>query len=97
MQEVQAEAVDFGAVLRESVHPGGETEVVVLSPIAAEVLGASQRHALRPVADGFRLRPPRPPQPVPQVGDSGLVQLDLERFDHAPHASVPGGKPASGN
>ena len=43
---MDTQPVDRVAILRESVQPLGETEVVVLGPAAAEILRISQRQTL---------------------------------------------------
>ena len=60
VDEVDVEAVDLGQELREGVQPRLEpAEVVVVAPVAGELLHRRQLHALRRVGDGLLLGPAR--------------------------------------
>src|SRR5258707_14667598 len=60
MQEMNSEAVDSRAELREGVGPSLEAAPVVLvAPVGDQRLGLVHGNTLRPVAHGCSLRPPR--------------------------------------
>src|ERR1700729_3467997 len=60
MDEVNAKPVDLGAVLGEGVDASFEpAPVMLVAPVGDQRLGLLEGYALRPVADGFLLRPPR--------------------------------------
>src|SRR6202008_1783504 len=79
VDEVNAEPVDLGAVLREGVEASLEpAPVVLVAPVDDQRLSLLQGYALRPVTDGFPLRPPRGRQPTFEIVECRLRYLDLE-------------------
>ena len=79
VQEVDREPVERRAELRQRVEPGlGSPPVVLLGPVAAEVLQVGERDALRPVRHGLALGPARSPQPLAQVVEVLLGDLEAE-------------------
>ncbi len=55
MDEVKAEPVDLGAVLREGVDASLEpAPVILVAPVGDQRLSLLEGYALRPVADGDR-------------------------------------------
>ena len=102
VQEVDVEAVDLGAELREAVQPGlARPPVVVLQPVPAQFAGVVQRYPLGPVAHRGRLGPPGPAQPLPEILQLGLRNVDQERGDVVAHPPImaprwtPGGQALS--
>jgi hypothetical protein len=82
VEEVDPEPVDLGAELGERVQPGlGGPPVILLRPGAAEFLEVREGNTLRPVIDGLGLGPTRSPEPLAQVTQVILVDLDPERID----------------
>ena len=60
MNEMNAKPVDLGPVLREGVDASLKAApVIVVAPVGNERLRLLEGDALRLVADGFPLRPPR--------------------------------------
>ena len=59
----------------------GGREVVLVAPVAAEVLDVRERDALRPVVDGLRVGPARTGEAGAEVVDRGRGDLDAERDD----------------
>ena len=60
MDEMNANPVDLGPVLREAVDASLKAApVIFIAPVRNERLGLLEGDVLRPVADGFALRPPR--------------------------------------
>src|SRR4029077_7161022 len=79
VDEVNAKPVDLGAVLWEGVEASLEpTPVVLVAPVANQCLSLLERYALRPVTDGFPLRPPRGRQTTLEIVECLLRYLDLE-------------------
>src|SRR5260370_33148297 len=79
---MNANPVDLGPVLREGVDASLKAAPVILvAPVSNERLGLLEGDALRPVADGFPLRPPRGCQPTFQIVQRRLWHMDLERVD----------------
>src|SRR5713101_5317823 len=79
---MNANPVDLGPVLREGVDASLKAAPVILvAPVSNERLGFLEGDALRPVADGFPLRPPRGRQPTFQIVQRRLWHMDLERCD----------------
>ena len=84
MDEVDAQAVDLGTELGELVDPGlRRSPVVLLGPVATELLGVGQRDPLGPVVDGLGLGPAGAAESVDQVRQLGVRCLDPERFNRA--------------
>src|SRR5437899_978292 len=79
VDEVNAEPVDLGAVLREGVQASLElAPVVLVAPVGDQRLSLLERYALRPVTHGFPLRPPRGRQPTLEIVECLLRYLDFE-------------------
>src|SRR5579864_2733357 len=77
---MNANTVDLGPVLREGVNASLKAAPVILvAPVSNERLGLLEGDALRPVADGFPLRPPRGSQPTLQIVQCRLRDMHLER------------------
>ncbi len=80
VQEVDVEAVDGRDELGVSVEPGlGGPPVVLLGPVGAQRSGIGEGKALTPVVDGLRLGPPGATEPVPEVGQLPVGDVDAER------------------
>src|SRR6476620_2500506 len=79
---MNANPVDLGPVLREGVDASLKAAPVILvAPIPNERLGLLEGDALRPVAGGFPLRPPRGRQSTLEIVDRALRHRHLERLD----------------
>ena len=82
MQEVDVLAVDRGDELRDLVQPGLlGPPVEAVGPVAGQVLQVVQRDAASPVVAGGMLRPAGAGDPVLQVVEVGLGDVDPERAD----------------
>ena len=94
VQEMEAQAVDTGAELREGVEALRHAlHVVLRGPVAAHLLHVRERYALAPVARGLGVRPACGGEAPAQVLDPGAPDLDLERDDgvrHVPVSVLPG-------
>jgi hypothetical protein len=51
-------------------------------------LQVTQRHALRPAAHRLPVRPPRPPQPLPQIIQRRAVHTDRKWLDPIRHTRI---------
>src|SRR4029077_19145255 len=79
VDEMNANPVDLGPVLREGVDASFKAAPVILvTPVSNERLSLLEGDALRPVADGFPLRPPRGRQSTLEIIDRALRHIDLE-------------------
>src|SRR5260370_34868579 len=79
VDEMNASPVDLGPVLREGVEASLKTAPVILgAPVGNERLSLLEGDALRPVADGFPLRPPRGRQSTLEIVQRCLRYMDLE-------------------
>ena len=82
VDEVDVHTVDLGRELRKRIEPRLDpTEVVVLCPVAGELLDRRELHALRAVLDELLARPARRLDPAAQVSELRLRDPDLERAD----------------
>jgi hypothetical protein len=82
VDEVDVDAVDLGHELREGVQPRLEpAEVVVVCPVARELLQRRELHALRPVGNELLVRPARVGDTPAEVVDCLQGNLDSERTD----------------
>ena len=82
VDEVDVEAVDLGQELRERVQPRRQpAEVVVIGPVASELPGRREGHALGQVGDRLLLGPARRAEPLAEVVDVRLGHLDPEGPD----------------
>src|SRR5215471_3669870 len=83
---MNAETVDARAELRKPVETGlTRPPVVALQPVLAQVTDVAEADALRPVVHCLRIRPARPAQPLPQVGEVGFGDLYAKRDDLRTH------------
>ena len=88
VEEVDAEAVELGAELRERVEARlGRPPVVLRRPVRAQLLHVRERDALRPVVDGLGLGPAGASQPLPEVDEILVRDVDAERHDLVGHAN----------
>src|SRR6266478_8627048 len=79
---MNANPVDLGPVLREGVDASLKAAPVILvAPVSNERLGLLEGYALRPVADGFPLRPPRGREPTFQIVQCRPWHMNRERCD----------------
>src|SRR5713226_2250170 len=79
VDEMNADPVNLGPVLREGVDTSLKAAPVILvAPVGNERLGLLKGDALRPVADGFPLRPPRRRQSTLEIVQRWLRYTDLE-------------------
>src|SRR5690349_18741453 len=79
MDEMNANPVDLGPVLREGVDASLKAAPVILvAPVGNERLSLLKGDALRPVADGFPLRPPCGRQSTLEIVQRCLGYMDLE-------------------
>ena len=86
VDEVDAEAVDLGLELGEAIEPRlALAPVVLLGPVAADLLHVGQGNPLGPVVHGLGLRPAGGREPTLQIVELGLGRLDAEGGDVASH------------
>src|SRR5260370_3790921 len=79
VDEVNAEPVDLGAVLWEGVEASLEpAPVVLVAPIGDQRLSLLEGYALRPVTDGFPLRPPSGREPTLEILECLLPNSHLQ-------------------
>src|SRR4051812_47057498 len=79
VDEVARDAVDLGRELRQRIEPRlNPAEVVVLRPVAGELLDRRELHALRPICDEFLAWPPRGRDPPAEVVDLLVRDVDAE-------------------
>src|SRR4029077_9593219 len=82
VNEMNANPIDLGPVLREGVDASLKAAPVILvAPVGDKRLSLPEGDTLRPVADGFPLRPPRGRQSTLEIFQRGLRYMDLEGFD----------------
>src|SRR5258705_10115833 len=82
VDEVDVHAVDRGRELRERVQLRFEfPPVVVGSPVAQEALESLELSALRPVGYGFLVRPPRRLDPLAEIFERRVRDMDFEWAD----------------
>src|SRR5258706_12912130 len=76
---MNANPVDLSTVLRKGVEASLEPAPVVLfAPIGDQRLSLLEGYALRPVTDGFPLRPSRGRQATLEIGQRCLRHMDVE-------------------
>ena len=97
MEEVHVGAVDLGAELVERVHPRlARAPVVALGPVRDELLQVLALGAVVPARVGDLLREPGAPQPLAQVAEHAVVDVDPERLERQPHcAQYPSSMPSA--
>jgi hypothetical protein len=82
VDEVDPKPIYLGAELRQSVKAGlGGPPVVNLGPVVAKFLHVSERNSLRPVLDGFALRPARVLEALTKIIEVVLGNLDAKLCD----------------
>jgi hypothetical protein len=82
MDEVDPLAIDGGGELGVPVEPGlPGPPVVPVGPVAGQLLQVPEGHAAGPAHAGQLVRPAGPGQPLAQVVQLGLGDLDAERAD----------------
>ena len=80
MNEVDVQAVDLGDEAREGVEPRfALAPVVLVCPIACELLDRRERHSLRHVRDRFFLRQPRGLDAPAQFGQFRFRNIHMKR------------------
>src|SRR5262245_65636556 len=88
MNEMHVEAVDDRGELGEAVERRfALAPVVVLEPVAADLLDPLERRALAPIIDQFRLRPASATQSRPQVVEHFVRDGNAEWLDGVGHGS----------
>ena len=97
VHDMDPETADVGAELRQIIEARlGRTPVVVVGPVAAQVLDERKRDPLRPVrcptvADGLALGPARAAQPGSEVVEVGVRDGEAERGQlHPAHPDTDG-------
>src|SRR5579885_3568007 len=86
---MDAEAVDFGFELGETVKPRlSIAPVVFFEPVLADLLRIRERQSLRPVIDAFALRPSRGAQPALQILELVVAGGNFERNNLITHGCV---------
>src|SRR5260370_25517517 len=89
MQEVDADAIEGGAELRESVEPGFDSAPVVIArSIVADFLHVLERNPLRPIRNGLRVGPAGGTQALFQILEIRVADMNLERPDFIAHGSL---------
>src|SRR5258706_13585616 len=79
VNEMNTKPIDLGPVLREGVDASlTAAPVILVAPVRNERLGLLKGDALRPVADGFALRPSRGGEPALKIVQRCLRYTDLE-------------------
>ena len=87
VQEMNVEPVDLGGELRKAIEPRlAPAPVVLLGPVAADVLDPLQRRALAPVVDQFGFGPARVAQPRLQVVEHVVADGNAEWLHGIVHA-----------
>src|ERR1700675_1549702 len=90
VQEVNIEPVDLRRELREAIELRLATApVVLLSPIAADLLDPLQRSALAPVIDQFSFRPACPAQSRFEIVEHIVADGDAKGMDGGTHGKIP--------
>src|SRR5216683_6083446 len=86
MQEVDADAIQVGVELRESVEPGfGSAPVVVVRPVFADGLYVLEGNLLRQIRNGLRVGPAGGAQALFQILEIRVADMNLERPDFIAH------------
>ena len=89
VQEVHLRAIDVGEELRELVEPRlGGAPVVARAPVLGQFLEIAERHAAAPAGAGHLVGPAGGRQPLVQVIELGLRDVDLEGTHRAPLFSL---------
>ena len=86
MHKVNGKTVDLGRELREAIEQRfALAPIIVLGPIAADLLDPLQRHALAPVADRLGLQPAGVPQPGSEIIEHIVADRDAIGLDFRTH------------
>ena len=86
MQEVDADAIQVGVELRESVEPGFDsTPVVIARPIFADFLHVLEGYPLRRIRNGLQVGPAGGAQAFFQILEIRVADMNLERPDFIAH------------
>src|SRR6266446_9691548 len=96
MQEVDADAIQVGLELRESVEPGFDSAPVVIArPIFADFLHVLEGNPLRPIRNGLQVRPAGGAQALFQILEIRVANMNLERPDFIAHGLLLSATPGS--
>ena len=83
--------VDLGDELRQGIQPRLHlAPVVVVRPVAHELLHRRELHALRLIGNGLTIRPARRRETAAQIEQILLGHADVERANRPTHASLRG-------
>src|SRR6266852_8540873 len=86
MQEVDADAIQAGVELRESVEPGFDSAPVVIAPpIFANVLHVLEGNPLRRIRNGLQVGPAGGAQALFQILEICVTDPNVERPDFIAH------------
>src|SRR5260370_22698535 len=86
MKEVDADAIQVGVELRESVEPGFDSAPVVIArPIIADSLHVLERSPLRRIRNGLQLGPAGGAQAPFQILEIRVADVKLEQPDFIAH------------
>src|SRR5260370_41999238 len=86
MKKVDADPIQVGVELRESVEPGlGSAPVVIAGPIFADFLHVLEGTPLRRIWDGLQVGPAGGAQALFQILEIRVADLNLERPDFVGH------------
>src|SRR5215471_16981331 len=86
MQEVDAEPIQVGVKLWESVEPRFDfAPIVIARPVFADFLHVSERNPLRPIRDGLRVGPARGAYALFQIFEIRLADMNFERPNFITH------------
>src|SRR6266404_3072259 len=90
MQEVDADAIQVGVELRESVKPGFDSAPVVIArPIFADFLHVLEGNPLRRIRNGLQVGPAGGAQAPFQILEIRVADMNLERPDFIAHWFAP--------
>src|SRR6266851_1701411 len=86
MQKVDADAIQVGVELRESVEPGFDSAPVVIArPIFADFLHVLEGNPLRQIRNGLQVGPARSAQALFQILEIRVAHMNLEPLDFIAH------------
>ena len=89
VKEVDAETVDFGAMLAEAVeHRLAAPPVIAVPPTVGEGPHFGERRPLAGVVDRLRIGPARASEPIAQIVEFALGDVQVERFDDGGHQGI---------
>src|SRR5262245_58483978 len=82
VNEVNVHPIDVRPELWQGIQPGFRlTPVVQVSPVADQLLQPIQLRALRPIGDGFLVRPSRRCDPAAKIDELLFRNLHFERMN----------------